>query len=150
MQDVLEPQAKTKARLEPKRGQKRENTQPLLELEEKGTSTVQGGSSSSADVPSCFLNSSGVSMNECWVPKRFAIRTLRPVCAFEVPSTQSQRHGGQLTLHGCFVLPECACQEHHDALGVTVRDGILWREGTFASKHFPPKKKNQNSKQQKT
>ena len=60
MQDVLEPQTKTKARLEPKRGQKRESTQPLPDLEEDVTSTVpvvsgsapiQGGSSSSTNVP---------------------------------------------------------------------------------------------------
>ena len=60
MQDVLEPQAKTRARLEPRSGQKRESKQPLPDLEEEVTSTVlvesgsdpiQGGSSSSADVP---------------------------------------------------------------------------------------------------
>ena len=51
MQDVLEPQAKTRARLEPRRGQKRESTQPLPELEEEVASIIQGGSSSSADVP---------------------------------------------------------------------------------------------------
>ena len=59
MQDVLEPQAKTRARLEPRWGQKRESSQPLPDLEEEVTSTVpvesgsapiQGGSSSSADV----------------------------------------------------------------------------------------------------
>ena len=60
MQDVLEPQAKTGARLEPRWGQNRESSQPLPDLEEEVTSTVlvesgsapiQGGSSSSADVP---------------------------------------------------------------------------------------------------
>ena len=51
MQDVLEPQAKTRARLEPRWGQKRESTQLFQELEEEGTSTIEGGSSSSADVP---------------------------------------------------------------------------------------------------
>ena len=51
MQDVLEPQAKTRARLERRRGQKRESTQPLAELEEEVTPTIQGGASSSADVP---------------------------------------------------------------------------------------------------
>ena len=50
-QDVLEPQAKKRARLEPRWGQKRESTQLFQELEEEGTSTIQGGSSSSADVP---------------------------------------------------------------------------------------------------
>ena len=64
MQDELEPQTNSKASLEPRRGQKRESTQPLPDLEEEVTSTVpvasapapiQGGSSSSADVP---LNSS--------------------------------------------------------------------------------------------
>ena len=50
LQDVLEPQAKTKARLEPRRGQKRESTQPLPELEVEVTSIIQGGSTSSADV----------------------------------------------------------------------------------------------------
>ena len=40
MQDVLEPQAKTNARLEPRSGQKRESTQPLPDLEEEVTSTV--------------------------------------------------------------------------------------------------------------
>ena len=50
MQDVLESQAKTKARLEPRRGQKCERTQPLPELEEEVTSTIQGSSSSNADV----------------------------------------------------------------------------------------------------
>ena len=63
-EDVLEPQAKTKARLEPRRCQKRESTQLLPDLEEEVTSTVlvasgsapiQGGSSSSADV---LINSS--------------------------------------------------------------------------------------------
>ena len=39
MQDVLEPQAKTMARSEPRRGQKRENTQLLTDLEEEVTST---------------------------------------------------------------------------------------------------------------
>ena len=37
MQDVLELQAKTKARLEPRRCQKRESTQPLPDLEEEVT-----------------------------------------------------------------------------------------------------------------
>ena len=50
-QDVLEPQAKTRAWLESRRSPKRESTQPLPELEEEVTSTIQGGSSSSADVP---------------------------------------------------------------------------------------------------
>ena len=59
MQDVLEPQAKTRARLQPRRGQKRERTQPHPDLEEEVTSTVPvesgsapipGGFSSSADV----------------------------------------------------------------------------------------------------
>ena len=43
MRDILEPQAKTKARLEPRRGQKRESTQPLRDLVEEvehATSTV--------------------------------------------------------------------------------------------------------------
>ena len=53
-----------KARLEPKRGQKRESTQPLPDLEEEvmstvlvvsGSSPIQGGSSSSPDV---LVNSS--------------------------------------------------------------------------------------------
>ena len=60
MQDVLKPQDKTRARLEPRRGQKRESTQPLTDLEEEVTSTIsvvsgpapiRRGSSSSADVP---------------------------------------------------------------------------------------------------
>ena len=51
MQDVLEPQAKKRARLEPWRGQKRDSTQPLPDLVEEVASTIQGGSSSSADVP---------------------------------------------------------------------------------------------------
>ena len=60
MQDVLETQAKTRARLEPRRGQKRESTQPLPDLEEEvmssvpvesGSAPIQGGLSSSADVP---------------------------------------------------------------------------------------------------
>ena len=59
IQDVLEPQAKTKAGLERRTDQKRESTQPLPDLEEEATSTVavrsgsaqiQGGSSSSTDV----------------------------------------------------------------------------------------------------
>ena len=50
MQDVLEPQAKTRARPEPRRGQKGESTR-LFQLEKEGTSTIQGSSSSSADVP---------------------------------------------------------------------------------------------------
>ena len=59
-QDVLEPQAKTKARLEPRRGQKRESTQLFPDLEEEvpskvpvvsGSAPIQGGSSSSTDVP---------------------------------------------------------------------------------------------------
>ena len=40
MQDVLEPQVKTRAGLEPRRGQKRESTQPLPDLGEDVTSTV--------------------------------------------------------------------------------------------------------------
>ena len=57
--DAQEPQAKTGARLEPRRGQKRESTQLLPDLEEEVSSTVplksgsapfQGGWSSSADV----------------------------------------------------------------------------------------------------
>ena len=72
IQDVLEPQAKTKVRLEP-RGQKRDSMQLLPDLEDEVTSTVpvesscaplQGGSSSSADVP---FNSS-VATCECWNP----------------------------------------------------------------------------------
>ena len=64
VQDVLEPQAKTKAKLTPKRGQKPESTQSLLDLEEEVTSTVpvvsgsapiRGASSSSTDV---LVNSS--------------------------------------------------------------------------------------------
>ena len=51
MQDVLDPQAKMRARLEPRRGQKLESTQLVVDLEEEVTSTIQGGSSSSADVP---------------------------------------------------------------------------------------------------
>ena len=51
MQDVLERQAKTRARLEPRRGQKRESTQLFQELEKECTSTIQGSSNSSADVP---------------------------------------------------------------------------------------------------
>ena len=60
MQDVLEPQAKTKARLEPTRGQKFVCTPLLPDLWEEVTSTVsvvsgsapiQGGSSSSTNVP---------------------------------------------------------------------------------------------------
>ena len=59
MQDVLEPHAKTSARLQPRRGQKRERTQPHPDLEEEVTSTVPvesgsapipGGLSWSADV----------------------------------------------------------------------------------------------------
>ena len=55
MPDVLEPQAKTRVRLEPRRGQKRESTQLLPNLEEEVTSTIQGGSSSSAYI---FVESS--------------------------------------------------------------------------------------------
>ena len=44
MQDVLEPQAK--ARPEPRRGQKRESTQPLPDLEEEVTLTVPVASGS--------------------------------------------------------------------------------------------------------
>ena len=58
--DILETQAKTKARLEPRRCQKRESAQPLPSLEEEvasigfiasGSSPIQGGLSSSTDVP---------------------------------------------------------------------------------------------------
>ena len=65
IQDVLDPQAKTKVRLEPRRGLKRESAQPLPDLEEEVTSTVpvvsgpapiQGGSSWSTD----FLANSSV------------------------------------------------------------------------------------------
>ena len=60
IQDVLEPHAKTKARLEPRRGQKRESTQLVPDLEEEvtskvpvvsGSAPIQGGSTSSTDVP---------------------------------------------------------------------------------------------------
>ena len=73
MQDVLENQAKTKARLEPRRGQKCESTQSLLDLEEEVENTTltvivvccsppkQGSSSSSTHV---FVDSSAaVSMS---------------------------------------------------------------------------------------
>ena len=61
-QDVVETQAKTKARLVPRRGQKRESTPPLPDLEEEienttltvpvvgGCAPIQGGSNSSTDV----------------------------------------------------------------------------------------------------
>ena len=59
MQDVLKPQAKTKARLELRRGRERESTQLLPDLEKEVTSTVpapiQGNSSSSTGV---LVNSS--------------------------------------------------------------------------------------------
>ena len=67
IQDVLDPQAKTKVRLEPRRGLKRESAQPLPDLEEEVTSTVpvvsgsapiQGGSSWSTD----FLANSSVAV----------------------------------------------------------------------------------------
>ena len=71
MQDVLEPQAKTRARLDPRRDQKCESTQLLTDLEEEVTSTVlvksgsapvQGGSSPRADVlvDSCVATSVSV------------------------------------------------------------------------------------------
>ena len=47
--DVLEPQAETRARSEPRRGQKRESTQPLPELAEEVTSTIQEARSFSVD-----------------------------------------------------------------------------------------------------
>ena len=56
----LRAEGKKSPELEPRRGQKRESTHPLPDLEEEVTSTVpvesgpapiQGGSSSSADVP---------------------------------------------------------------------------------------------------
>ena len=40
MQDVLEPQAKTQAKREPRSGRKRESTQLLPDLEDEVTSTV--------------------------------------------------------------------------------------------------------------
>ena len=40
IQHALEPLAKTKARLEPRKGPKRESTQPLADQEEEVTSTV--------------------------------------------------------------------------------------------------------------
>ena len=40
MQDVLEPHAKMKARLEPGRGEKRESPQPLSDLEEEVENTT--------------------------------------------------------------------------------------------------------------
>ena len=58
IQDVLKPQAKTRVRPEPRRGQKRESTQPLTDLQEEVTSTVPVESGAapiqgswSADVP---------------------------------------------------------------------------------------------------
>ena len=61
-QDILEPQAETKAGLESRRGQKRESTNLIPDLEEEvdnttwtvldvcGSAPIQGGSSSSTDV----------------------------------------------------------------------------------------------------
>ena len=46
---VLEPQAKTRARVEPRRGQKREITQPLTLT--VPSDPILGGSTSSTDVP---------------------------------------------------------------------------------------------------
>ena len=83
IQNVLDPQAKTKARLEPWRGQKRESTQLLPNLEEEvdnttltvlvvcGSAPIQGGSSSSADVhvdSSAAVSMSVEDMVQTYVP----------------------------------------------------------------------------------
>ena len=63
MRDILETQAKTRARLEPRRGQKRQSTRLLPDLEEEveyttltvpvlcGSAPIEGGSTSGTDVP---------------------------------------------------------------------------------------------------
>ena len=90
MQDVLEPQAKTKARLEPTRGQKFVCALLLPDLWEEVTSTVpvvsgsapiKGGSSSSTNVP---VNSSvGASVRvEDMVRTSIPVGCWNPTCQF--------------------------------------------------------------------
>ena len=74
------PQAKTKATLEPRRGQKRASTQPLPDLEGEVTSTVPvvSGSSSNPDVPVDssvaasmsveYMVQTSVISTKCWSP----------------------------------------------------------------------------------
>ena len=88
----MEPQAKTRARLEPRRGPKRESTQPDLEEEVEettftvlvvgGTALFEEGSSSSADVPGCSCVAVSVSVEDLFQTISPLRRKLR--CNFPV------------------------------------------------------------------